>query len=267
MDFIESLPKSEGCDTILVVVDRFTKYSHFIALHHPFTAQTRQYLKWRQWLPMAQFWYNSSFHSALGCSPFKALCGYDPSVIASPPGSSTLPTTIEDWIVDKQAHDSMLKEMLAAAQNRTKYQADKHKTDRVFQVGEQVLLPLQPYAQHSVVNRPCLKLALKFYGPYTVLERIGQTAYHLELPADAMIHPVFHVSQLKPFTPNYTPVYHDLPQVVDLDQYPLQPEVVLQRRFIKKGNAAVPQVLVKWTNLPADAATWEDYYVVKKQFP
>lgn len=36
MDFIESLPKSGTMDYILVVVDRFSKYIHFLALAHPF---------------------------------------------------------------------------------------------------------------------------------------------------------------------------------------------------------------------------------------
>lgn len=40
MDFIESLPKSEGLDTILMVVDRVSKYAHFICLQHPYTALT-----------------------------------------------------------------------------------------------------------------------------------------------------------------------------------------------------------------------------------
>ena len=143
-----------------------------------------------------------------------------------------------------------LKEQLAKTQNRMKTYADRHRTERQYQEGEQVLLKLQPYAQHSVANRPFPKLAFKYFGPYSILAKIGAAAYRLNLPSDNKIHDVFHVSQLNPFTADYSPVYSDLTKIINLDTETLTPEAILEHRLVKKGNSAIPQVRVKWAHLP-----------------
>ena len=58
-------------------------------------------------------------------------------------------------------------------------------------------LKLQPYVQSSVAHRANHKLAFRFFGPYRILARLGKVAYLLQLPDDATVNPVFHVSQLK----------------------------------------------------------------------
>ena len=151
MDFIEGLPKSKGFSVILVVVDRLSKYAHFLALSHPYSAMTvaqlfldniyklhglpstivsdrdkiflskfwqklfkllgtqlqlstsyhpqidcqsevvnrclQTYLRcmcsetpkeWSRWLPMAEWWYNTTFHSAIHSTPYEAVYGQPP---------------------------------------------------------------------------------------------------------------------------------------------------------------------------------------------
>jgi hypothetical protein len=108
-----------------------------------------------------------------------------------------------------------------------------------------------------VVSRSCPKLSLKYFGPYTILEKIGTMAYKIQLPASAQIHPVFHVSQLKPFTLDFTPVFLELPSTPQLDLKDLEPGLILDQRLTKKGNRVVTQVLIKWTSLPSSETEYD----------
>jgi hypothetical protein len=147
-------------------------------------------------------------------------------------------------IEHRDQHLEALKHRLEEAQNRMKLQADHHHTDKEFSIGDKVLLKLQPYTQSSVASRPFPKLSYKYFGPYTVLEKIGQVAYKLTLPADSQMHPVFHISQLKSYHPNRTPIFSTLPMLTDIEASSAQPLQVLNRPLVKKGNTTIPQILL-----------------------
>jgi hypothetical protein len=85
-----------------------------------------------------------SYHSALGCSPFKALYGYEPVFAAAPMVSEGEEFVVGNWVQERNTYSEFLMQRLAPAHNRMKVQADKHRTERVFQVGEMILLKLEP---------------------------------------------------------------------------------------------------------------------------
>ena len=70
----------------------------------------------------------------------------------------------------------LLRKQLLKAQDQTKIQADKKRTERKFEVGDLVFLKLQPYLQQSIERRGNQKLSPKFYRPYKVIQRIGKAA-------------------------------------------------------------------------------------------
>jgi transposase InsO family protein len=152
--------------------------------------------QWIHWLSLAEYWYNTSSHSALGRSPFEVLYGFPPRHMGVPSSAPNLPE-LSRWLEDRQLMLQLVRQHLLRAQARMKRQADKRRSERSFSVGDMVFVKLQPYVQSSVARRAHHKLAFRFFGPYRVLARIGHVAYRLELPPSAAVHPVFHVSQLK----------------------------------------------------------------------
>jgi hypothetical protein len=86
---------------------------------------------------------------------------------------------------------ALWKQQLERVCLRMKHQADKNRAERTFVVNDFVYLKLQPYVQSSVAPRAHHKLLFKYYGPYKILERIGEVAYRLALPTTSRIHPVF----------------------------------------------------------------------------
>jgi ribosomal protein L21E len=72
---------------------------------------------------------------------------------------------VEELFQERTTYSELLKNRLATTQNQMKIPADKHRLDREFQVGDKVLLKLQPYVQNSMVSRSHPKLAFKFLVP------------------------------------------------------------------------------------------------------
>jgi hypothetical protein len=78
--------------------------------------------------------------------------------------------------------------------NRMNQQAYQGHFERQFSEGDQVFLHLQSYKHTSLKVEHCQKLSTKFYGPNTILKRVGPVAYQLALPKHSKLHHVFHFS-------------------------------------------------------------------------
>jgi hypothetical protein len=134
---------------------------------------------WLQWLPWVAFCYNSSFQSSLRMTPFKVVYGRDPPVMCPySPGKARLPAVHNQMM----EHDKFLMEVrdrLEQVQQHHKAFYDRHHRPLEFSVGQWVWLCLLHRPMTSLAVRGHGKLGPKFYGPYKVMECIGEVAYHL----------------------------------------------------------------------------------------
>ena len=129
----------------------------------------------------------------------------------------------------------LLKNKLNKAQATMKHYADLRHEPHPFKVGDWVLVKLRPYRRTSVAGKRVHKLSKRFYGPYKILEQIGEVAFKLELPSQSQIHPVFHASKLKPAHGNESSALELPPQTVG-NQLQVQPLAVFDWKQVDNGN-------------------------------
>ncbi|GKE22498.1 retrotransposable element Tf2 [Tanacetum coccineum] len=340
MDFIDGLPMSKGRTVIMVIVDRLSKYSHFVPLTHPYTAiQVAQsfldiiyrlhglpkiivsdrdavfmsrfwkelfsllqvqlhtstayhpqtdgqtevvnrslecYLRcmcgekpkeWVNWIPLAEYWYNTSYHTTIKTTPYHVVYGQAPPDHITYTKGDSLVDAVDRSLSAREAAIDLLKFHIKRSQNRMKSLADKHRSDREFEEGVWVYLKLQPYRQATLRQGKQHKLSPKYFGPFLIMKKVGKVAYKLQLPSSSQIHPVFHVSQLKLYRGPIPKSSSQLPQISKDGLISEEPFAVLDRKMAKKGNTAVVYVLIQWINGTAADATWETYESIAERFP
>ena len=220
--------------------------------------QLEETRNWVKVLPAIEFAVNNSANRTTGFSAFYLNYGYHPlhpvQIMHSPEESSVEAVTQfasrlqEDFTVAtrhlQQARDQMIK------------QTEPHRRAVQFQEGDQVLLSTRNFRFKHCPT----KMQRRYVGPFIIIERISAVAYRLRLPDSWSMHPVFHVSLLKPWRESAwsCPVEETEPEL-DAELEPAEiheVENILKWRKVKVGRKASREFLVTWTGFPLDEAQW-----------
>ena len=86
-------------------------------------------IEWVKWLPLVEWWYNTSFHTSTKMTPFMALFGYHPSSNTYSLRNSSKVKEMEDHMNHQQQVLQLLKDKLNIAQNQLQIQAYQHRSE------------------------------------------------------------------------------------------------------------------------------------------
>jgi len=186
---------------------------NFSSAHHPQTdgqterqnrtieqmlrAMTSQFEEqWIDHLTAVEIAINNSKQSSSLFTPFFLNYGRHPHLLFN--------TTVHDCrneaavrtVKSMQDTIAIARGHLEIAAARQKRFADQHRSERVFKVGDQVLLSTKHL---RLRDRRSKKTSPLWIGPFAVERVVAPGVYRLELPNTMGIHPVFNVDKLKAY--------------------------------------------------------------------
>ena len=223
---------------------------------------------WNEYLPLAEFTYNNSYHSSIEMSPYEALFRKQcrtPLCWNETGERKLLGPEIVQTTVDKV---NIIRARLKAAQDRQKSYVGKRRNDLEFEAEDRVFLKLS-HSKGVVRFGKRGKLSPRYIGPFEIVDRIGLVAYRLDLSEElARVHNVFHISMLRKYISDLSHVL-EAPEIELRDDLSYEEQLVqiLGREEKELRNKTISLVKVLWRNHLVEEATWEREDQMRSQYP
>jgi len=210
---------------------------------------------WDTWLSSAEIAYNNTCHSSTGQTPHELVFNQHRRSMAD--FIALAHNTPSKAVITAEKRIQLAKQCIERAQKRQLQEANKHRRDIKYNVGDLVFISTEHITPTGTTSN---KLMYKYMGPYRIIRRISDVAYEIKLPAKSKLHPVFYVNRLRKFYPRLEQFADDdgndiepPPAIVDED-YEWEVDQILKDRIAKNGQR---QYLIKWKGYTSIHNTWE----------
>jgi transposase InsO family protein/predicted aspartyl protease len=153
---------------------------------------------WSEYLPIVDFAAASLPQESTGMSPFEMERGYRPrmSFDWSEPTPARKHTPNEKearaWVKRLEEIWDRARLNLSETQDRQRQQANKHRREIDFDVGDKVYVSSEGWN----TGRPSRKLDHQSAGPYKIVRKVGN-AFELDLPERIRVHRIFSPDKLR----------------------------------------------------------------------
>ena len=188
--------------------------------------------------------------------PFFIEYGYNPKMAPDVRKELAFPSLEDVFHYRAEAREQAQASLVMAAEHM-KWYYDKNRVDPPFKVGDKVLLK----GRDLRIRNSSAKLSAKNYGPYEIIAQPGPVDFHVQLPPQNKVHPVFHASKLIPYHEDEiagrNPERPDPIEVEGHDEYEVAR--ILDSRLYY----GYVQYYVKWAGYDISEATWEPVRNVK----